>query len=256
MEEGREGKGGGGCTYLIGRRRALIREAMPVPAARVPLLGNCSGEYSAGRGRGALFRRDTSDRRVVEVMMAARALSAGIPASPFPPSRRTPPNHRYSAVSGTSTQPGPPHRERRKAGGRRVSRPLTHDDALPEDPPRRQVAGRPGRGNDGVDDRIRKEWAHHAHSSLAGRSGRRAATEEPSCGRGLPSVGASAGLELNPPAAVSGRCHGGERTEVGRCRAVTMGCKSGDGGGATAGGREKGGEPRRRWVRTGVRERG
>jgi hypothetical protein len=53
---------------------------------------------------------------------------------------------------------------------------MTHDDALPEDPPRRQVAGRPSRGNDGVDDRIRKavgpprprpsrqqEWPPHGH---------------------------------------------------------------------------------------------
>jgi hypothetical protein len=121
---GARGEGGRGDVLIsIGRRRAQIQEAMPVPAARVTLLGNCSGVYSAGPGRGALFRCDTSDRRVVEVMMVARALSAGIPASLLPPSRRTPPNHRCSAVSGTSTQPGPPHRERRKAGGRRVSRP-------------------------------------------------------------------------------------------------------------------------------------
>jgi hypothetical protein len=192
--------------------------------------------------------------------MAARSLSAGIPASPLPPSRRTPPNHRCSAVSRTSTPPGPPHRERRKAGGRRMSRPLTHDDALPEDPPRRQVARRPGRGNDGVDDRIskavgppcprpsrRQEWPPRGHGGAAVRP------RTP-----IESVGASAGLESNPPAAVLGRRHGGERTEVGRCRAATMGCRSGDGGGATTRGREKGGELRRRWVRTGVcvRERG
>jgi hypothetical protein len=133
-------------VYLsqIGRRRVQIREAMPVLAACVTLLGNCSGVYSAGPGRGALFRRDTSEHRVVEVMMAARALSAGIPASPLPPSRRTPPNHRCSAVSGTSTQPGPPHRERRKAGGRRMSRPSdTRRCAAkrPTSPPGRRTAG-------------------------------------------------------------------------------------------------------------------
>jgi hypothetical protein len=125
-------------------QKAEIREPMPVPVARVPLLGNCSGVYSAGPGRDALFRRDTSDRRVIEVMMAARTLSAGIPASPLPPSRRTPPNHHCSAVSGINTPPGPLHRERRQAGGRRVSRPPDRRRCparTPTSPPGRRAAG-------------------------------------------------------------------------------------------------------------------
>jgi hypothetical protein len=54
-KRGVRGSEEGGCTYLIGCRRAQIREPMPVPAARVPLLWNCSGVYSAGSGRDALF---------------------------------------------------------------------------------------------------------------------------------------------------------------------------------------------------------
>jgi hypothetical protein len=53
---GARGKGRRGDVLIsIGCRRAQIREPMPVPAACVPLLGNCSGVYSAGPGRGALF---------------------------------------------------------------------------------------------------------------------------------------------------------------------------------------------------------
>jgi hypothetical protein len=56
----------------------------------------------------------------------------------------------------------------------------------------------------------------------------------------IESVGASAGLQSNPSAAVLGRRHGGERMEAGRCRSAEMGCKSGDGGGATARGGGRG----------------
>jgi hypothetical protein len=104
------------------------------------------------------------------------------------------------------------------------------------------------------------QWAHQQE-----RGGRRAATTQdalprpsrrqecPSRGHGgavvrprtpIESVGAAAKLQSNPSAAGLGRRHGG-RENGGR---PVQG--SGDGGGATARGREKGGELRRRWVRT------
>jgi hypothetical protein len=72
------------------------------------------------------------------------------------------------------------------------------------------------------------------------------------CGRGLQSNPSARRPNSNRirPRPGWGDVTGGERMEVGRCRAAAMGCRSGDGGGATARGREKGGELRRRWVRT------